>query len=102
MSKSRVRAQARYRKKSNGAVVAEVPTIVRDALGGRADDSLIFEEGCERTVTRASLLGPYFVVRLEPAAVPLPAAAEAQAAPPESFSDAVRKKMAGGARGEKR
>lgn len=72
---------------------ARVPVEVRERLGARVGDELVFEEGCEQAVMRAALLGPYFVVRLERAAPAQVAVSTAASQPLESLAEAVRKKQ---------
>lgn len=79
-------------------VRANVPALVRNHLGARVGDTLVFEEGCEASVQRAALRGRYFVVRAERApeqAERQPEAMEMQADTPavESFAEAVRRKL---------
>ena len=86
-----------------GRINARVPVAVRQLLGARAGDGLVWEEGCEAAVTRAALKGPYFVVRLEPGAsapspCPTPTPAESMerfGTALESMADAVRRKQRG-------
>jgi bifunctional DNA-binding transcriptional regulator/antitoxin component of YhaV-PrlF toxin-antitoxin module len=64
--KQRISAEAEFFSDGHaGGFRARVPASVRDKLGARPGDTIIFEEGCEAAVTRAALLGPYFVVRLK-------------------------------------
>lgn len=64
--KQRVRAEVTFKRGgTKSPCEARLPAAVRDHLGGKVGDKLVFDEGCERAVTEAALKGRYFVVRLE-------------------------------------
>jgi bifunctional DNA-binding transcriptional regulator/antitoxin component of YhaV-PrlF toxin-antitoxin module len=77
---------------NGGASRARVPAEVRDSLGAKLGDTLLFEEGCEETHARAALRGKYFIVRVAKVE-----AIKAEEAVPdaqlEPLSEAVRKKV---------
>jgi bifunctional DNA-binding transcriptional regulator/antitoxin component of YhaV-PrlF toxin-antitoxin module len=81
-----------------------VPAPVRDRLGAKPGDTLVFEEGCERSVMLASLRGTYFVVRVERAeeakidvesAVTVESGVVEDDSLPESFIESVKRKLEG-------
>lgn len=96
-----IKAEAQFVDDRGGGTRARVPAVVRDRLGARLGDKIIFEEGCDAAVQRAALRGAYFVIRLErsecavgEAVAPYPAPA-AGAPDLESLADAVARKRRG-------
>ena len=67
--------------------VARVPPTVRDLLGARPGDTLVFQEGCDRSVMLAALRGKYFVVSVERAEEQSEGAVTAEALVEESLSE---------------
>jgi bifunctional DNA-binding transcriptional regulator/antitoxin component of YhaV-PrlF toxin-antitoxin module len=61
-----ITAKSQFIADSGGGFRARVPSVVRDKLGARVGDKLVFEEGTTITAERAALRGTYFIVRLEP------------------------------------
>jgi bifunctional DNA-binding transcriptional regulator/antitoxin component of YhaV-PrlF toxin-antitoxin module len=78
MTREFITAKAQFLLDGSGGYRARVPASVRDKLGARPGDILIFEEGTTQTAERAALRGVYFVVRMEPG---VSLAAEPPAAP---------------------
>lgn len=102
-NKGRVKAETTFKKEGANLVPqARVPNLVREHLGARHGDRLLFVEGSIRAVEEAAMRGSYFVVRLERAVVaaeaeegaaeevPLSAGAVAVR---ESLEEAVRKRL---------
>jgi bifunctional DNA-binding transcriptional regulator/antitoxin component of YhaV-PrlF toxin-antitoxin module len=101
MPPKNLRAEARLhgrKGEGNNRVEGKIPAAVRDHLGAREGDTLVFELGNTHVADRAAVPGPYFVVTLRRAA---PTAAEpsreAQPAPDprppltESLEETIRR-----------
>jgi hypothetical protein len=100
MSTKRVRAEARVRRSESkgSSAYASVPAEVRDCLGAKVGDSLVFEQGSTWAAERAAAQGPYFIVTVKRAPAEESAAREAVAAPTAplpSLAEDVRRRLDG-------
>lgn len=75
-------------RNDRGRVAALVPAAVRDHLGAKEGDALIFETGCLHNAERAALEG-YVIVKLKRAA---PVQISIDVSEPESLIVAVERK----------
>jgi bifunctional DNA-binding transcriptional regulator/antitoxin component of YhaV-PrlF toxin-antitoxin module len=88
------------REKIDGGSRAMVPAEVRDGLGARPGDKIVFEAGSERAVFLAALKGDYFVVTIErrkdePALHEQQIKSENSSASVESLAETVKRKLSG-------
>lgn len=89
-------------KKGSGKTGTKVllPARVRDGLGARFGDTVVYEEGSVWAAEAAAARGKYFILSVERAPNP-PAAPAAEAGQPartppgDSFEEAVRRKLEG-------
>jgi bifunctional DNA-binding transcriptional regulator/antitoxin component of YhaV-PrlF toxin-antitoxin module len=99
----RLKAESIFIKdKDKSGARGSIPSAVRDFLGAKIGDKLIFEEGSDASIQRAIFRNKsarYVVVSLEPAATEQPASSPPAAQttamhePQVPFSEVVRKKL---------
>lgn len=93
IAKRRLKATATLRARKGGGSRARVPAAVRDALGAKPGDQVIFEEGSPQAVDLAALKGRYFVVTLNRAEEPAQAPIEAPVPALEPLDQVVKKRI---------
>ena len=97
--RSTIQAEAILKKEGScAAPVGRVPNIVREDLGGREGDKLIFERGSTWAAERAAARGTYYIVRLERApSAAVTATEQTEAADEEThlepFATAVERRL---------